>query len=117
MNCFDTVLPSVSGHIKKRHSAGLRLGFAQYFDNSQDAIRTLMWHNDQKTVSALILAICAEAHGPLQTRKDSIKRAFFLIGHCRQNDELFSLRATSAVTTRSILHHDIRPNTKRGGRH
>ncbi len=34
----------------------LQLGFAQVFDDACGAMRTLMWHKDQKAVSALDLA-------------------------------------------------------------
>ncbi len=40
---------------------GHRLNFPQLFDGAHDAMRTLVWHKDQKAVSALILAICTEA--------------------------------------------------------
>ena len=36
---------------------GHRLSFAQLFDDAHGAMRTLVWHKDQKAVSALILAI------------------------------------------------------------
>ena len=39
---------------------GHRLSFAQLFDDANGAMRTLVWHKDQKAVSALILAICIE---------------------------------------------------------
>ncbi len=32
-----------------------------YFQDSHDAMRSLMWHNDQKSVCALVLAIINEA--------------------------------------------------------
>ena len=37
------------------------MGFAQPFDNAYAVMHSLMWHKDQKTVSALILAIFTEA--------------------------------------------------------
>ena len=40
---------------------GHRLSFAQLFDDAHGAMRTLVWHKDQKAVSALILAIYTEA--------------------------------------------------------
>ncbi len=40
---------------------GHRLSFAQLVDDAHGAMRTLVWHQDQKAVSALILAICTEA--------------------------------------------------------
>ena len=35
--------------------------FAQLFDDAHGAMRTFVWHKDQKAVSALILAICTKA--------------------------------------------------------
>ena len=43
------------------HFWGVRQSCARLFDDAHGAMRTLMWHKDQKAVSALILAICAEA--------------------------------------------------------
>ncbi len=43
------------------HFNGHRLSFAQLFDDVHGAMRTLVWHEDQEAVSALILAICTEA--------------------------------------------------------
>ena len=40
---------------------GLRLVLAKLFDVAHSAMRTLMWHKDQKAVSALISGICAKA--------------------------------------------------------
>ncbi len=37
---------------------GRWLSFARLFDDVHSALRTLVWHKDQKAVSALILAIC-----------------------------------------------------------
>ncbi len=50
------------------HFDGHRLSFARLFDDAHDAMRTLVWHRDQKAVSALILAICTEAWTPKQIR-------------------------------------------------
>ena len=36
------------------------LGFAPLFDDAHGVMRTLAWHQGQKAVSALILAICTE---------------------------------------------------------
>ncbi len=38
-------------------SQGLRQQHAEIFQDSHDAMRSLMWHNDQKSVCALLLAI------------------------------------------------------------
>ncbi len=35
-----------------------RLSFAELFDDAHRAMQTLVWHKDQKALSALILAIC-----------------------------------------------------------
>ncbi len=43
------------------HFQGLRQQHAQVFQNSHDAVRFLMWHSDQKSVCALVLAIVNEA--------------------------------------------------------
>ncbi len=40
---------------------GLPLDFAKLHDDGDGAMRTLMWHKDQKPVFALVLAIRAEA--------------------------------------------------------
>ena len=44
-----------------RVSMSTGLSFAQLLDDAHGAMRTLVWHKDQKAVSALILAICTEA--------------------------------------------------------
>ncbi len=43
------------------HFSGHRLSFARLFDDAHGAMQTLLWHKDQKVVSALILAVCTEA--------------------------------------------------------
>ena len=43
------------------HFQGLRQQHAGNFQDSHDAMRSLMWHNDQKSVCALVLAIVNEA--------------------------------------------------------
>ncbi len=43
------------------HFQGLRQQHAEIFQDSHDAMRSLMWHNDQKSVCALVLAIVNEA--------------------------------------------------------
>ncbi len=40
---------------------GLRLQHAEIFRDSHDAMRSIMWHKDQKSVCALVLAIVNEA--------------------------------------------------------
>ncbi len=44
-----------------RHFQGLRQQHAEMFQDSHDAMRSLMWHKDQKSVCALVLAIVNEA--------------------------------------------------------
>ncbi len=44
-----------------RHFEGLRQQHAGIFQDSHDAMRSLMWHKDQKSVCALVLAIVNEA--------------------------------------------------------
>ncbi len=43
------------------HFQGLRQEHAEIFQDSHDAMRSLMWHQDQKSVCALVLAIVNEA--------------------------------------------------------
>ncbi len=43
------------------HFQGLRQQHAEIFRDSHDAMGSLMWHNDQKSVCALVLAIVNEA--------------------------------------------------------
>ncbi len=43
------------------HFQGLRQQHAQILQDSHDAMRSLMWHKDQKSVCALVLAIVNEA--------------------------------------------------------
>ncbi len=43
------------------HFQGLRQQHAEIFRNSHDAMRSVMWHKDQKSVCALVLAIVNEA--------------------------------------------------------
>ncbi len=43
------------------HFQGFRQQHAEIFQDSHDAMRSLMWHNDQKSVCALVLAIVNEA--------------------------------------------------------
>ncbi len=43
------------------HFQGLRLQHAEIFGDSHDAMRSVMWHKDQKSVCALVLAIVNEA--------------------------------------------------------
>ncbi len=40
---------------------GLRQQHAEIFRDSHDAMRSVMWHKDQKSVCALVLAIVNEA--------------------------------------------------------
>ncbi len=53
-------MPSPASIIFKRFG-GYRLGFARLIDDAHGAMRTLVWHKDQKAVSALIFALCPEA--------------------------------------------------------
>ncbi len=41
--------------------SGLRQQHAMIFRDSHDAMRSVMWHKDQKSVCALVLAIVNEA--------------------------------------------------------
>ena len=43
------------------HFQGLRQQHAGIFQDSHDAMRSVMWHKDQKSVCALVLAIVNEA--------------------------------------------------------
>ncbi len=43
------------------HFQGLRQQHAQIFQDFHDARRSLMWHKDQKSVCALVLAIVNKA--------------------------------------------------------
>ncbi len=43
------------------HFQGLRQQHAEIFRDSHDAMRSVMWHKDQKSVCALVLAIVNEA--------------------------------------------------------
>ncbi len=43
------------------HFQGLRQQHAMIFKESHDAMRSVMWHKDQKSVCALVLAIVNEA--------------------------------------------------------
>ncbi len=43
------------------HFQGLRLQHAEIFRDAHDAMRSVMWHKDQKSVCALVLAIVNEA--------------------------------------------------------
>ncbi len=43
------------------HSQSLRQQHAEIFQDSHDAMRSLMWHKDQKSVCVLVLAIVNEA--------------------------------------------------------
>ncbi len=43
------------------HFQGLRLQHAEIFRDSHEAMRSVMWHKDQKSVCALVLAIVNEA--------------------------------------------------------
>ncbi len=43
------------------HFQGFWQQHAEIFQDSHDAMRSLMWHNDQKSVCALVLAIVNEA--------------------------------------------------------
>ncbi len=43
------------------HFQGLRQQHAEIFRNSHDAMRSVMWHKDQKSVCALVLDIVNEA--------------------------------------------------------
>ncbi len=43
------------------HFLGLRQQHAMIFRDSHDAMRSVMWHKDQKSVCALVLAIVNEA--------------------------------------------------------
>ncbi len=43
------------------HFQGLRQQHAMIFRDSHDAMRSVMWHKDQKSVCALVLAIVNEA--------------------------------------------------------
>ncbi len=43
------------------HFQGLRQQHAQIFRDSHDAMTSVMWHRDQKSVCALVLAIVNEA--------------------------------------------------------
>ncbi len=43
------------------HFLGLRQQHALIFRDSHDAMRSVMWHKDQKSVCALVLAIVNEA--------------------------------------------------------
>ncbi len=43
------------------HFQGLRQQHAETFRDSHDAMRSVMWHKDQKSVRALVLAIVNEA--------------------------------------------------------
>ncbi len=49
------------GYHPNQRFDGHRLSFPQPFDDAHDAMGTLVWHRDQKAVSALILDICTEA--------------------------------------------------------
>ncbi len=42
------------------HFQGLRQQHAEIFRDSHDAMRSVMWHKDQKSVCALVLAIVNE---------------------------------------------------------
>ncbi len=56
--------PSAKGiHLRHNRSPyqGLRQQYAGVFQDSHDAMRTLMWQKDQKSVCALVLAIVNEA--------------------------------------------------------
>ncbi len=44
------------------HFQGLPQQHAMIFRESHDAMRSVMWHKDQKSVCALVLAIVNEAH-------------------------------------------------------
>ncbi len=43
------------------HFQGLRQQHAEVFRDSHDAMRSVMWHKDQKSICALVLAIVNEA--------------------------------------------------------
>ena len=43
------------------HFDSLRLTHADLFQEASGALRSLLWHKDQKSVCALLLAIVAEA--------------------------------------------------------
>ncbi len=43
------------------HFQGLRQQHAEIFRDSHDAMRSVMWHKDQKSVCAVVLAIVNEA--------------------------------------------------------
>ncbi len=43
------------------HFQGLRQQHAEIFRDSHDAMRSVMWHKDQKSVCALVLAVVNEA--------------------------------------------------------
>ncbi len=43
------------------HFEGLSRQHAETFQDSHDAVRSLMWHEDQKSVYVLVLAIVNEA--------------------------------------------------------
>ena len=43
------------------HFQSLRQQHAEIFRDSHDAMRSVMWHKDQKSVCALVLAIVNEA--------------------------------------------------------
>ncbi len=69
--CIDC--PRVDGH--------------RLFDDAHGAMRTLVWHKDQKAVSALILAICTETYICLGLIDDgqhkSTNRLLVLVPHDR----------------------------------
>ena len=50
------------------HFQGLLQQHAEIFGDSHDAMRSIMWHKDQKSVCALVLAIVNEAQTLCQFR-------------------------------------------------
>ncbi len=76
------------------HFTGLRLSFAQLFDDAHGAMRISVWHQDEKAVSALMLAICIVAWTLNQIRSYSngwptgrrVSLPLFFSQRCHQQD-------------------------------